>query len=72
MRSAAVGTVSADFQTAYYDVKAAIALNLSLEPVEQIAFEFCDFPAAQAGHVDVVALRTALIKMLFALHVHEI
>jgi hypothetical protein len=53
-------------------VKLAITLNLSLEPFEQIALEFHNLAASQAGHVDMVPLRTALVIMLFPLHVHEI
>jgi len=34
-----------------------IALDLPLQTVEQIALEFRNFPAAQTGHVDVVALQ---------------
>lgn len=50
----------------------ALALNLSLEAIEESAFEFHDASTAEAGHVDVIALRSAFIKMLFTLHVHEI
>ena len=53
-------------------MEAAVALDLSLKPVEEIAFEFRDLAAAQAGHMDVVTLRTALVVMLLSLHVHEI
>src|SRR5579864_1539507 len=69
---AAVRTVSANFQTAHDDVKPAIALDLSFQAIEQFAFQFHDFSAAQAGHVNVVTLRTALVKMLLALHVHQV
>jgi len=64
--------ISADLQPAHHNVKPAFALNLALQPVEQVAFEFCDLSAAQAGHVDVVPLRPALIEMLLSLHVHEV
>jgi hypothetical protein len=53
-------------------VKLAITLDLTLQPFEQIAFEFHNFSASQAGHVDVIALRPSLVIMLFSLHVHEI
>ncbi len=68
----ALSTVPANFQASHDNVEAAIALNLALEPVEEIAFEFHDLSTAQARHVNVVPLRTTLIKMLFPLHVHEI
>ncbi len=64
--------ISADLQPAHHNVETAFALNLALQPVEQVAFEFRDLPAAQAGHVDVVALRPAFIEMLLSLHVHEV
>ncbi len=68
----ALSAVTAHFQPAHDDVELAIALDLSLEAVEQVAFEFHDLSAAQAGHMDMVALRTSLIIVLFALHVHEV
>ena len=69
---AALRAVSADFQPADHDVKPAITLDLPFEPVEKVAFQFADFPAPQAGHVDVVTLRPALIVVFLALHVHQI
>ena len=69
---AAGGAVASYFEAADYDVEVAVALDLALEAVEEVAFEFHDFSAAQAGHVDVVALWPALVVMLFALHVHEV
>jgi len=50
----------------------AIALDLSFEPVEKIAFEFRNLPAAQASHVNVISLRTSFVKMFLPLHVHQI
>jgi hypothetical protein len=70
--AAAGGTIAADFEPGDNDVEAAIALDLSLEAVEQIAFEFGDLSATETGHVDVISLRATLIKMFFALQVHEI
>src|SRR5215831_755848 len=64
--------VAANFQAGHHVVKPAIALDLPLETVEEVAFELRDLAAAQAGHVDVVALRASLIVMLFALQVHQI
>jgi len=68
----ALSAVSANFQTAHDNVEAAIALDLTFEAIEKIALEFHDLAAAQAGHVDVIALWTALIKMFLTLHMHEI
>ena len=64
--------VSANLHTADEDVKLTLALDLPFEPLEQIAFEFRDFAAAQARHMNVVTLRSALIKVLLALHVHQV
>jgi hypothetical protein len=69
---AALGAVTADFEAGDDYVEAAVALDLSLQSVEEITLEFRDLAAAQAGHVDVVTLRAALVKMFFSLHVHEI
>jgi hypothetical protein len=69
---AAGGAVSADFEAGYDDVELAVALDLALQAVEKSAFEFGDLAAAQAGHVDVVALGATFVKMFFALQVHEV
>ena len=53
-------------------MKPAVALDLALQAVKEIAFEFHDLAAAQAGHVDVIALRAAFVVMFLALHVHEV
>jgi len=53
-------------------MKSAVALDLALQAIKEIALEFHDLAAALAGHVDVIALRTALVEMLLALHVHQI
>jgi hypothetical protein len=70
--SAALGAVTANFEPADDDVEPALALDLSLEPVEQIAFEFRNFSASKAGHVDVIALWAAFVEVLLALHMHEV
>jgi hypothetical protein len=70
--AAALGAISANFQAAHDDVEAAIALDLSFETVEEIAFKFHDLPATQARHVNVIALRPSLIEVFLALHVHEV
>jgi len=70
--SAALGAISANFQAAHDDMEAAIALDLAFEAVEKIALEFHDLSATKTCHVNVIALRTAFVKMLFSLHVHQI
>jgi hypothetical protein len=69
---ATLGAISTNLKTGHHDVKLAIALDLSFKTVEKIALKFCYFSAAQAGHMDVVALRTAFIEVFFALQMHEI
>ena len=69
---AALSAVAADFEAGDENVEATVALDLSLQAVEEITLKFGDFAAAQAGHMDVVALRAALVEMFFSLHVHEV
>ena len=69
---AALSAVSADFKAADEDVEVALALDLSFEAVEQIAFKFGNLSATQASHMNVIALRPSLIKVLLALHVHQV
>lgn len=69
---AALGAVAANFKARNHNVETAIALDLAFQPVEEIALELQDFSAPQAGHMNVVPLRAALVEMLFALHVHQV
>jgi hypothetical protein len=64
--------MSADFESAYDDLKPAIALNLRFKAVEELALHFDNLSTAQASHVNVIALRTPLIIVLFPLHMHQI
>lgn len=64
--------IATDLEPADHDVKTAVALNLPLEPVEEVAFKFSDLATAQARHVNMIALRPALVEMFLALHVHEV
>jgi hypothetical protein len=68
----AFGAIAADFQPAHEDVELAFALDLTFEPVEQIAFKFSNLSTSQARHMNVIALWPALIKVLLALHVHQV
>ena len=68
----ALCAIAPDFQSAHEDVKLALALDLAFESFEQIAFKFRNFATAQTRHMNVIALRPALIKVLLALHVHEV
>jgi hypothetical protein len=71
-RGAALGTVAPDFQPGDDNVEAAIPLNLPLQTIKEIAFEFRNLAASQTSHVDVVPLRPTLVEVLLTLHVHEI
>ena len=53
-------------------MKPAVALDLSLESIKKIALKLHNFPAAQTGHMDVIPLRTTLVKVLLSLHVHQV
>jgi hypothetical protein len=53
-------------------VEAAFALDLALETVEEVAFEFRNLPASQARHMNVVPLRTPFIEVFLTLHVHKV
>jgi hypothetical protein len=59
-------------QPHYYDMEAAVSLNLPLQAIKEITFEFRNLAAAQARHVDVVPLGAAFVEVFLALHVHEI
>lgn len=53
-------------------MKPAIALNLTLQSIEKIAFKFGDLPATKACHVNVISLGSSLIVVLLTLQMHEI
>jgi hypothetical protein len=72
IRGAALGAVATDFQPGDYDMEAAVSLNLPLQAIKEITFEFRNLAAAQARHVDVVPLWAAFVEVLLALHVHQI
>ena len=64
--------VSADFEARHDDIELTFALNLAFKPVKQDAFKLHDLAATQARHVNVIALRSSLVKVFFALKMHEI
>ncbi len=56
-------------------MEVAVALDFSTWPlrrVEEVAFELLHLAAAQAGHVHVVALRTALVEVAVAFDVQQV
>ena len=71
-RGTARRAVTANLQTRDQYVKLTIALDLTLEPVEEIAFKFRNLAATQAGHVNMIPLRASLVEVFLPLHVHKI
>src|SRR5437588_13124215 len=69
--ASAMGAVAADFHSSYNDVELALTLDLAFKPIEQIALELHYFSAAQAGHVQVVALWSALVIMLLPFQIQQ-
>jgi hypothetical protein len=68
----ALRAVAANFEPGDHNMEAAISLNLALESIEQIAFKFGNLAASQAGHVNVIALGAAFVKVFLSLHVHQV
>jgi hypothetical protein len=68
----ALCAVTADFEARDEDVESAIPLDLSFDAVEQITLELLYATATKTGHVHMIALRTALIKVALALYVQQI
>src|SRR5207245_11750118 len=69
-QAAATRAVAADLHTCNQNMELALALDLPFETVEKIALELQDFPATQACHVQMIALRPTFVKMLLPLEVH--
>ena len=53
-------------------METALALDLALQTIKEVALEFGDFSAAQACHMDMVSLRPSFVEVLLALHVHQV
>ena len=66
---AAVGAEAAYFCAGYCDFDAAVAGDLGFELLVEFAFEFADFPTADAGHVDVIARAVAFVEVAVAAEV---
>ena len=69
---AAVGAEAAYFCASYCDFNAAIAGDLRLQLLIELAFEFADLAAADAGYVDVIARAVGLVEMAIAAEMQEI
>jgi hypothetical protein len=70
--AATSSAVAADFQAAYHNMEMAVPLDLAFQAVKQIALELGNASASKASHMDVVALRPSLVKVLLALQMHQI
>src|SRR5215472_9986000 len=71
-RRSTLPAVAAHFESADHDMEPAVPLDLAFQAIEQVALKLSDLAAAQAGHVDVIALRPAFVVMLFSLQMHQI
>ena len=63
---AAVGAETAYFCAGHCDFDAAIAGDLGFQLLVELAFEFADFAATNAGYVDVVPRAVAFVEMAVA------
>ena len=63
---------AADFGAANGDFDPAIARNLAFYFLVQFAFEFADFAAFHAGHVDVVAGAVAFVIVAITAQVQQV
>ena len=70
--SAACRAISSYLKSRDNYVVVTIPAQLFLQRLEKLAFELCDFPTAQARHVNVVARESSLIVVTFALNMHQI
>src|SRR5207248_8604018 len=53
-------------------MKLIVALDMCLQAVEQVVFYFDNFSTTEAGHMYMVTSWPALVKVLLALHVHQV
>ncbi|HSS99262.1 MAG TPA: hypothetical protein VLK33_19640, partial [Terriglobales bacterium] len=59
----AIGAISTTLQAGNNDMELAVALNLPFQSIKEIALKFSNLSAPETCHVNVIALRTALVKM---------
>ena len=64
--------VPADLQTRNQNAEVALLRYGFLQFFEELAFKLHHFAAAQAGHVQVVAARAALVEVALSLYVHKV
>jgi len=69
---AALGAIAADFRADHGNLDSAVALDLPLQLLEEAAFEFPHFAAAEAGNVDMIARCMALIEVPVAAEMEQI
>ena len=68
----AIGAVAADFGASYCDFYLAVAFDLFFQLLEERAFYFPYFSAAQTGDVNVVAQAVAFVIVLVAANVEKV
>lgn len=69
---AAIAAQAADFGSGDADLDVAVARNLLHQIFVKLAFEFADFPAADAGDVNVVARAVAFVIVPVAAKVQQV
>ena len=69
---AAVGAEAAYFCAGYCDFNAAVTGDLGFQLFVELAFEFADFAAANAGYVDVVARAVAFVEVAVAAKMQQV
>jgi hypothetical protein len=68
----AIGAVATDFGASDGNLDLAVVFNLTLHLLEEAAFHFPYFPAAQAGDMDMIARAVAFVKMLLTVDVKKV
>lgn len=68
----ALVAIASDFEARDHDVEVAVAMDLTLQTIEEQALEFGDLPASKAGHMDVITLGTTLVEVFFAFEMHQV
>lgn len=65
-------TIAADFRARNRDFDATVLGDLTLEFLVELAFEFADFSAADAGNVDMVARAMTFVKVAVSAKMQQI
>src|SRR5580700_4113751 len=68
----ALGADAADFGAAHRNVDAAVARDLLLQLLVELAFHFANLAAAQTRHMDVVARSVAFVEVAVAAEMQQV